>query len=257
VANAEGWKGWDSYADFYDWENARTLGRRDVAFWRNVVREANAPTLELGCGTGRLLAPIARTGVPVIGIDRSAPMLGHAARRIARLPRALRPSIVRGDIRTLPFPRASFGFVMAAYGLTQSILNDDDLDAMFREIARVVRRGGVAGFDLVPDLPRWDEYRNKVIFRGRSRHGGRVTLTESVRQHPRRRVTVFDDEFVERRAGQVKRRRFTLTFRTISVDELRTRLGQARLRVDTVYGDYRGGAWSPLSDASVVLATKI
>ena len=29
----EGWHGWDDYAPFYDWENARTLGRRDVPFW--------------------------------------------------------------------------------------------------------------------------------------------------------------------------------------------------------------------------------
>ena len=257
MAKAQGWHGWDSYADFYDWENARTLGRRDVAFWRGLVRELHAPTLELGCGTARLLGPMARTGVSVTGIDRSQPMLDHAERRIARLPRALRPSLVRGDIRALPFARASFGFVMAAYGLTQSILDDDDLDAMLGEIARVVPRGGAAGFDLVPDLPQWAEYRNKVIFRGRSRRGGRVTLTETVRQHPRRRVTVFDDEFVERRAGEVKRRRFTLTFRTISVEELRGRLARVRLRVETVYGDYRGGAWSPLSDAWVVLARRV
>ena len=31
---AEGWQGWDDYAPFYDWENAQTLARRDVAFWR-------------------------------------------------------------------------------------------------------------------------------------------------------------------------------------------------------------------------------
>ena len=32
---SEGYEGWDDYAPFYDWENARTLGRRDVPFWRN------------------------------------------------------------------------------------------------------------------------------------------------------------------------------------------------------------------------------
>ena len=33
----EGWEGWDQYAAFYDWENAQTLGRRDVAFWRRIA----------------------------------------------------------------------------------------------------------------------------------------------------------------------------------------------------------------------------
>jgi ubiquinone/menaquinone biosynthesis C-methylase UbiE len=252
----EGWEGWDAYADFYDWENARTLGRRDVAFWRGIVRDLNVPTLELGCGTGRLLAPLARTGVPMAGVDRSAAMLTYARRRLARLPRAARPPLVRGDIRNLPFRRSKFGFVMAAYGLTQSLLNDADLDGMLVEIARVLRRGGIAGFDLVPDLPAWDEYRDRLIFRGRSRRGGRVTLTESVRQHPRRGVTIFDDEFVETRGGKVERRRFRLTFRTIPLDHLRARLEAAGLGVVARYGDYRRGPLGPAADAWLVLARK-
>ena len=28
----EGWHGWDEYAAYYDWENAQTVGRRDIAF---------------------------------------------------------------------------------------------------------------------------------------------------------------------------------------------------------------------------------
>ena len=52
-ANKEGWQGWDAYADFYDWENAQTLDRRDVTFWQGMAQRANGPILELGCGTGR------------------------------------------------------------------------------------------------------------------------------------------------------------------------------------------------------------
>ena len=29
----DGATGWDDYAPFYDWENAQTVARRDVAFW--------------------------------------------------------------------------------------------------------------------------------------------------------------------------------------------------------------------------------
>ena len=144
MVTREGWHGWDDYAAFYDWENARTLGRRDVAFWRRFVGDAPPPVLELGCGTGRLLVPMARTGVAVTGIDRSQPMLDFATRRSRRLLKARRPGIVRGDIRALPFKRGSFGAVVAAYGLVQSLLDDDDLDAVIAEMARVVRRGGVA-----------------------------------------------------------------------------------------------------------------
>ena len=39
----EGFEGWDDYAPFYDWENAQTLGRRDVPFWRNLALNAGGP----------------------------------------------------------------------------------------------------------------------------------------------------------------------------------------------------------------------
>src|SRR5262245_23722680 len=110
----EGWHGWDTYAPFYDWENARTLGKRDVPFWIDVAAETTGPVLELGCGTARILAPIARSwarsseGVALaapqrsrllLGIDRSEPMLQRARRRIARIPKQSRPVLVRGDVR--------------------------------------------------------------------------------------------------------------------------------------------------------------
>ena len=80
----EGWQGWDEYAPFYDWENAQTLGRRDVPFWRRVASGAGGPVLELGCGTGRVSLPLARAGVELVGIDRSAPMLDRASRQLLK-----------------------------------------------------------------------------------------------------------------------------------------------------------------------------
>ena len=74
----DGWQGWDEYAPFYDWENAQTLGRRDVPFWRRAALKATGRVLELGCGTGRVTKPLARAGVDIVGIDRSAPMLARA-----------------------------------------------------------------------------------------------------------------------------------------------------------------------------------
>ena len=81
-APRHGWQGWDEYAPFYDWENARTLGRRDVPFWRRVALEARGRVLELGCGTGRVTLPLARAGVPVVGVDRSSAMLGRLRARL-------------------------------------------------------------------------------------------------------------------------------------------------------------------------------
>lgn len=40
---------------------------------------AGASVLELGCGTGRLLRPLAESGHPVLGVDESPAMLAHLA----------------------------------------------------------------------------------------------------------------------------------------------------------------------------------
>src|SRR5436190_6139362 len=140
MIKSEGWHGWDEYAPFYDWENARTLGRRDVPFWRRVAKEATGPVLELGCGTGRVSLPLARAGIDLVGIDRSAAMLARLARRRPKHATNLL-HIVRGDIRALPFRRRAFAMVLAPYGILQSLIRPRDLTASLASVARVLPPG--------------------------------------------------------------------------------------------------------------------
>lgn len=256
----EGWHGWDTYAPFYDWENARTLGRRDVPFWTRTIAATRGPVLELGCGTGRVLAPVARSSSPgrlLIGIDRSALMLARARRRLARIPRTVRPHLLRGDVRALPIRPGKLGAVVAAYGLLQSLLNDRDLGQALTAAATALRRGGLLGIDLVPDLPVWEEYAARVPIRGRFAPGTTLTLIESVRQDRRKGLTIFDEQYVVRRGREERRHRFHLTFRTLSMDETLRRVEGAGFRVDHVYGSYDGGAWHPGADAWLVLARRV
>jgi len=254
----EGWEGWDAYAPFYDWENARTLGRRDVGFWQRVAARAGGQVLELGCGTGRISIPLARSGVDLVGVDRSEPMLARARVRASRI-RALKsriPSFVRADIRSLPFKRARFPMVLAPYGILQSLIRERDLTDTLESVARVMPRGGTFGIDLVPDVPNWREYRNKVQLRGTAKGGARLTLIESVRQDRRRRLTTFEQRYLERRGRTKATHRFELTFRTLTVAQMSARLERAGFRVDTVLGDYRGRPWDARADVWIILAKK-
>ena len=254
----EGWQGWDDYAAFYDWENARTLGRRDVPFWRTLATNAGGPVLELGCGTGRIALPLGRAGATVVGIDRSAAMLDRARTRVRRARLHPRVQLVRGDIRYLPFPVAQFPLVMAPYGILQSLLRERDLTATLTAVHQVLEPGGTFGMELVADLPSWQEYRKRVSLKGwRARSGGsHVTLVETVRQDPRRKLTIFDQEFTERRGRRARTHRFSLTFRTLTVPQMARRLEKAGFEVTALLGDYRGGPWDPRAEVWVVLAKK-
>jgi SAM-dependent methyltransferase len=253
----DGSEGWDEYAPFYDWENARTVARSDVAFWQRLAAAQDGPVLELGCGTGRIALPVAKAGARVVGIDRSAPMLERARKRLSRARLAHRALLVRGDIRRLPFrSRRRFGMVMAPYGILQSLTRERDLRETLESVARVLKRGGLFGVDLVPDLPRWDEYRGRTSLHGRRGTATTITLIESVRQDRRRRLTIFDQEYIERRGRSRRVHRFALTFRTLSVPQMSRRLEEAGFAVQAVLGDYQGGPWDERADVWVILARK-
>ena len=223
-----------------------------------MAQRAKGPILELGCGTGRVTIPVARTGAQIVGVDRSSEMLAHARRRTNRSRVSGSISWVRGDIRSLPFRSSTrFDLVMAPYGILQSLVREADLKAALTSVSSVLAPGGVFGLDLVPDLPVWKEYRNKVRFRGARRGGdSRITLVESVRQDRSRHLTIFDQQFVEQRLGARRVRTFSLVFRTLSVRQMTARLERAGFRVRAVLGDYNGKSWDPRADVWLILAGK-
>jgi ubiquinone/menaquinone biosynthesis C-methylase UbiE len=253
----EGHEGWDDYAPFYDWENARTLGRRDVPFWRTVALNAGGTMLELGAGTGRISIPLGRAGVPVVGIDRSEPMLARARQRVKRARLQRRVRLVRGDIRHLPF-RHKFEMVLAPYGMLQSLLRERDLQATLAAVHRVLKKGGTFGVELVADLPSWQEYEKRISLRGwrRKPGGAHVTLRETVRQDRAKGLTIFDQEFSERRGRTTQSRTFSLAFRTLSVPQMVRRLEKAGFEITALLGDYRGREWDPRADVWVILARR-
>jgi ubiquinone/menaquinone biosynthesis C-methylase UbiE len=101
--------------------------------------------LDVGCGTGRLLAEAAQTfpQADMVGVDPSAGMLSVAA---AQTPAACR--LVQARAEDLPFPDDLFDLVTATY----SIRHWSDSDGALRQIARVLAPHGL--FGLVDAFPR-------------------------------------------------------------------------------------------------------
>ena len=64
-------------AELYDLEHGDY--DEDVDLYVNLARVVGDPILELGCGTGRLVVPLAEAGHHVTGLDLSRPMLARAA----------------------------------------------------------------------------------------------------------------------------------------------------------------------------------
>lgn len=125
--------GYDAGAATYDHRHADPASRRRAARIEAPLLAAlrgRARVLEIGVGTGRLLAQVAGARV-AIGVDISAAMLAEAARK--------QLVVARADAHHLPFADASFDAILAGGGVYRYLDTDDALD----EHARVLARGGV------------------------------------------------------------------------------------------------------------------
>ncbi len=114
---------------------AVSLGAWDA--WRQVVLDyvRGERLLEVGSGTGALLAIATRRGLNPIGLDRSASMLRRSRKRLAYPSQPWR--LVQADWRALPFGRATFDTVITTFP-TEIILEA----AAWHELARVLAPGG-------------------------------------------------------------------------------------------------------------------
>jgi len=65
----------------YDWVVPNST-RQDIPFFLEAARESEGQILELGCGTGRVLIPIAREGFNITGVDVSRRMLSVCRRKL-------------------------------------------------------------------------------------------------------------------------------------------------------------------------------
>ena len=119
--------------------------REDVPFY---VAEANIArgtpnVLEIGCGTGRILLPIARSGVIITGLDSSSSMLKRCRDRVEAEPADVRQrvSLKEGDVRDFALPDA-FSAVLAPFRIMQHLLTPADQLQCLATVRRHLQPGG-------------------------------------------------------------------------------------------------------------------
>ena len=96
-----------------------------------LVGDGPGSLLEVGIGSGRLLAALAERGWDVAGVDAAPRMVGLAQERVP----AARLEVAHAE--ALPFEAGAFDVVVAV-----GLLEYADVEASLRELARVLRPGG-------------------------------------------------------------------------------------------------------------------
>lgn len=114
------------------------------------------PVIELGCGTGNYLRALeTTTGVAVVGLDSSRPMLEQARTKAAS------NLLIQADLLAkLPFEDSTFGMGymidVLHHLVSQSKADKQRLTEAFNEVHRIIDRYGtfVIGTDLPDDIAR-------------------------------------------------------------------------------------------------------
>lgn len=136
---------YDLCAAYYDGDYESAGYDQDIGFYVDLARESGGPVLEMGCGTGRVLLPVARAGVEIVGVDASAGMLARLEARLAAEEETVRRRVrlVHGDVRTVRAgarPAPGFSLVTAPFRVVQHLVEQADQRAWLRNVARHLRR---------------------------------------------------------------------------------------------------------------------
>jgi SAM-dependent methyltransferase len=125
------------YERAYALPAAQSRARMDRVL--GVLPAPPARVLDLGVGTGRELTAMLDAGYAPTGLDASRAMLERCARRARPVP------LVRADfwVAPLPFVDAAFDAVVALHGTLAHPPDERAMGRLARELARVVRPGGV------------------------------------------------------------------------------------------------------------------
>ena len=127
-------------------ETFRASGEMDLdaSVLDGVVLDASAEVLEIGCGVGRLLVPLAHRVAVAHGVDISPVMIGKSKEYAADAPN-VRTALTDGTFSHLPDASLDFVFSFIVF---QHIPERAPIRRYVEEAARVLRPGGVFRFQL-------------------------------------------------------------------------------------------------------------
>jgi SAM-dependent methyltransferase len=186
------------------------------AYGRTESRRA----LEPACGTGRLVAELARRGWTVRGFDRNRKMLAYARRRLESAGR--KASLAVGDMARFDVAQR-YDLAHCLVSTFKYLLDEDSARSHLECVARALEPGGVYVLGLhLSDYDRVADERERWV----ERRGG-STVTSDMRIGPpdrRTRLEAVRNRLTEKTAREERHYESRWDFRTYSAREVESLL---------------------------------
>jgi len=250
----------DAFAAYYDADYRHY--DEDVDCILTLAAEAGDPVLELGCGTGRLLLPLARQGHTVTGVDLSPALLAIARRKLQAAGLEAPVDLRQGDMRTFDAPHRHYSFAFCTSNTLMHLADPADQRATLANAHRHLRPGGALLLDLFnPDVARLAAVDGvqELADRWQDPQTGAQVLKWAVRsvdwaEQLQETTFIYEETLPD---GGSRRTVCPFTLRFLWRHEAELMLEAAGFAVEAVWGDFEGGDYNAASDHLILLGRKI
>ncbi|ADI13448.1 class I SAM-dependent methyltransferase [Truepera radiovictrix] len=233
---------YDPLAELYDLQYAHY--RDDLPFYTRLAHDYGGPVLELGAGTGRVAAALARAGFEVVALEPAEQMILRGRARLAREGLEERVTYVPGDMRSVRLGRR-FPLVIAPFNTLMHAYTLKDQDATLETVRAHLEAGGRFAFDLyTPRFGQLGVLRREAEWAhvgaaGALERGGAGELF-LLQEHDPDAQLITSHYFFDRTdaAGRLTRQRYRLTQRYFTRFELERALLQAGFANVRLYGGF-------------------
>jgi ubiquinone/menaquinone biosynthesis C-methylase UbiE len=236
-------------ARHYDALNAVLRGgSQDAAFYLALARESGGPVLELGCGTGRILLPMAQEGIPCVGLDASRDMLDVL--RSKRPPPSL--ELVHAAMESFDLGARRFALITIPFRAFSHLLEVPTQLAALACIRRHLAPGGRLALDVfdpkLASLARAEEPEALAVTAATPR--GRLERHDRVSRDAARQVLTLRMRFVAEAPEDCGEGELQL--RWFHRYELEHLLARAGFTIEALYGGFDRRPWAPGGETVVV-----
>ncbi len=227
------------YARFYDAEYGDELD--DLALYMGFAGRTGGPILELACGTGRLLLPLAEAGYHVTGVDISEEMLRRARKKAEDGGLLDRVTLIQGDMRTFQAPQKYAMAFVAVSSFMVLTTNQAILDTL-ENVRRHLHPGGLFVIDLFnPDPRLLAEGDGRMVLLKEWREEDGTLVQKFVIRRTDFATQIQHIEFVydlTHPDGRLERFVYPVALRYLWRNEGELLLEKAGFEVEAVYGSY-------------------
>lgn len=223
--------------------------RDDIEFAIKLATSVGDPILELGCGTGRLILPLARSGHEITGLDNSAAMLEVALNHIKeeRTEVQQRIRLITGDMTSFQFEQR-YGLTIIAHN-TLMHLTRQQVESCLKCVRHHLKPTGRLMIDVENPVMMADPADDEFLILERTAvepaTGNNILQMSSSwvdQQAQTKYITwIFDSSPVE--GGSISRTVVNTEFYFLFAHQLEMIFNSDGLVLKGIYGDYDGTSY--------------